>query len=146
MALNSRVLMLAQMGFELKDWDELRARGEVATRRRADEGTCAVKIARWEAVETFVSGYRGVALAFGALDFSCEEHEEWCGLVTDQVGKDADGGILTRSQQNGLVAKYARYLEGYHAAEDWLRWMEHQVGRRREVLATCLADDMTSLE
>ena len=35
MAPSSRVLMLAQMGFVLQDWDELQALGETATQRRA---------------------------------------------------------------------------------------------------------------
>ena len=146
MAPSSRVLMLAQMGFVLQDWDELQALGETATQRRASADTLAVKIARWKAEEIFVSQYSGVARAFGALDFSCTEHDEWCWLVTSQVDQGTSNGILTRPQKNDFTAKYARLLGGHPAAEDWLQWMAHQVSRRRELLETCSANDTTLAE
>ena len=102
MAPSTRVLMLAQMGFVLQDWDELGALGETATQRRASADTLAVKIARWKAVEMFVCGYSGVARAFGALDFSCTEHDEWCWLVTSQVDQGTSNGTLTRPPEERL--------------------------------------------
>ena len=90
-------------------------------------------------MERFVTGYRGLALASGALggqvlDFYCVEHEMWCWQVTDQIAQGMGDGILTRSQQRRFEAKYDRMLGGHRAAEEWLRWMLRHVSGRREML------------
>ena len=108
--------------------------GEAAQIEERSGGDLAARIERWKAVERFVLGYRGLALAFGVLDLYCEEHEMWCGQVTDQIAQGMGDGILTRSQQMRFEAKYDRMLGGHRAAEEWLRWMLRHVSGRREML------------
>ena len=93
---------------------------------------------RWKAVKKFVNGYSGLALAFGALDFFCGEHETWCGLVNDQTEQGMGDGILTRSQQRRFEAQYDSLVGGNRAAEGWLREMVSNVKGRLEMLADCL--------
>ena len=134
MSPRSRTLALAQFGLGASDWEELQTMGEAAQIEERSGGDLAARIERWKAVERFVLGYRGLALAFGALDFYCEEHEMWCGQVTDQIAQGMGDGILTRSQQRRFEAKYDRMLGGHRAAEEWLRWMLRHVSGRREML------------
>ena len=134
MSPRSRTLALAQSGLGARDWEELQTRAEAAQIKERSGGDLAARIERWKAVEGFVLGYRGLALASGALDFYCVEHEMWCWQVTDQIAQGMGDGILTRSQQRRFEAKYDRMLGGHRAAEEWLRWMLRHVSGRREML------------
>ena len=120
MSPRSRTLALAQFGLvRARDWEELQTMGEAAQIEERSGGDLAV--------ERFVTCYRGLALAFGALDFYCEEHEMWCGQVTDQIAQGMGEGA-------SFEAKYDRMLGGHRAAEEWLRWMLRHVSGRREML------------
>ena len=140
MSPRSRTLALAQFGLVgARDWEELQTMGEAAQIEERSGGDLAARIERWKAVERFVTGYRGLALASGALggqvlDFYCVEHEMWCWQVTDQIAQGMGDGILTRSQQRRFEAKYDRMLGGHRAAEEWLRWMLRHLSGRREML------------
>ena len=101
MSPRSRTLALAQFGLVgARDWEELQTMGEAAQIEERSGGDLAARIERWKAVERFVLGYRGLALTFEVLDFYCEEHEMWCGQVTDQIAQGTGDGSLTRSQKN----------------------------------------------
>lgn len=139
----TRVLAMAQIGFGLSEWDELRDLGEAATSRHSDGDTFAAQTERWRAVETFVNSYSGGVLVMDVLEFLCKEHGVWCGQVVRQVRQDANDGTLTRSQQRCFKARYKRLLEGHHAAEEWLQWMVQQVRDRRELLVVYLRTGRT---
>ena len=138
MSPRSRLLALAQLCLEKRDWEELLAMGEAAKMEETNGGDLAARIERWMAVEQCVNAYSGLAHAFGALDFFSEEHEMWCDLVNDQIAQGMGDGILTRSQQRRFEAQYDRLLGGHRAAEGWLRLMVSRVSGRMEMLANCL--------
>ena len=70
MSPRSRTLALAQFGLVgARDWEELQTMGEAAQIEERSGGDLAARIDRWKAVERFVTCYRGLAFAFGALDF-----------------------------------------------------------------------------
>ena len=137
MSPRSRTLALAQFGLlGARDWEELQTRAEAAQIEERSGGDLAARIERWKAVERFVTCYRGLALASGALDFYCVEHEMWCWQVIDQIAQGMGEGMGNWQviDQMRFEAKYDRMLGGHRAAEEWLRWMLTHVKGRREML------------
>ena len=137
MSPRSRTLALAQFGLlGARDWEELQTMGEAAQIEERSGGDLAARIERWKAVERFVTCYRGLALASGALDFYCVEHEMWCWQVIDQIAQGMGEGMGNWQviDQMRFEAKYDRMLGGHRAAEEWLRWMLTHVKGRREML------------
>ena len=95
----SRTLWVAQWaGVNRLDWEELLGMGEAAMTKmeEANGGDPAARMERLEAIKQFVVGYAGLALTFGVLDFSSEEHKMWCDRVLDLIRQPLGGGAPSR--------------------------------------------------
>ena len=131
MSPRSRLMQLVQWGVNKGDWAELLAMGEAAMTKmeEANGGDPAARMERLEAVKNFVFGYAGLAITFGVLDFSSDEHEMWCDRVL---------GRIRQPQELSLEEQYVSLVGGNQAAEGWLREMGSNVEGRLEMLANCL--------
>ena len=131
MSPRSRLMQLVQWGVNKRDWAELLAMGEAAMTKmeEANGGDPAARIERMEAIKKFVMGYAGLAITFGVLDFSSDEHQMWCDRVLDRI---------RQPQELSLEEQYASLVGGNQAAEGWLREMGSNVEGRLEMLANCL--------
>ena len=125
MSPRSRLMQLVQWGVNKRDWAELLAMGEAAKMEETNGGDLAARIERLEAIKKFVHGYAGLAITFGVLDFSSDEHQMWC----DQI---------RQPQELSLEEQYASLVGGNQAAEGWLREMGSNVEGRLEMLGNCL--------
>ena len=138
----SRILWVAQWaGVNRLDWEELLGMGEAAMTKmeEANGGDPAARMERLEAIKHVVAGYAGLALTFGVLDFSSEEHKMWCDRVLDLIRQPLGGGTQpTHPQRSRFEEHYASLVGGNRVAEGWLREMVSNVKGRLEMLADCL--------
>ena len=96
---------------------------------------------RGTAVAQFVNACCGLARAFWALEFFCEEHAAWCDRVNEQMEAGIGDVIRTHSQQLRFEEQYSILVGGHPNAEGWLRLMVDRVRERWEMLANSLASD-----
>ena len=104
----SRILWVAQWaGVNRLDWEELLGMGEAAITKmeEANGGDPAARMERLEAIKQFVVGYAGLALTFGVLDFSSEEHKMWCDRVLDLIQQPLGGGTQPRTSEQRRFQK-----------------------------------------
>ena len=129
----SRILWVAPWaGVNRLDWEELLGMGEAAMTKmeEANGGDPAARMERLEAIKQFVVGYAGLALTFGVLDFSSEEHKMWCDQVLDLIRQPLGGGTQpTHPHSQGAATDSATHVHMAQSRSGKCRGMSSAQGR-----------------